>query len=128
MRVTSLQHGMEGPPRRLVEAAHEFEAQMMKQLLKPLISGDEEGSEGGYGGALTEFAGENLGRSLSESGGLGIARSIIGSLSRIRNDQPAVGEAGVEKNSGEFAQVKLEAVDKRAREDCVWRSATMLKR
>jgi Rod binding domain-containing protein len=71
------------PQPRLVRAAHEFEAQMMKELLKPLrsgsgLTGDEEGS----GGALGEFASEALGRALSEAGGLGIADSIVKDLSR----------------------------------------------
>lgn len=73
------------PQPRLVRAAHEFEAQMMKELLKPLSSGsgltgkdDDEGS----GSALGEFASEALGRALSEAGGLGIANSIVHDLSR----------------------------------------------
>lgn len=69
---------------RLVRAAHEFEAQMMKELLKPMTSGasltsEEDGSASG--GALGEFASEALGRALSEQGGLGIANSIVRDLS-----------------------------------------------
>jgi Rod binding domain-containing protein len=72
------------PQPRLVQAAHEFEAQMMKELLKPMtratsMDGDESGS--GSGGALADFASEALGQSLSRSGGLGIATSILRSLS-----------------------------------------------
>jgi Rod binding domain-containing protein len=85
--------GAAGPPNqsasvaqpRLVQAAHEFEAQMMKELLKPMtraasMDGDE--SDSGSGGALADFATESLGESLSRSGGLGIATSILRSLSR----------------------------------------------
>jgi Rod binding domain-containing protein len=77
------------PEPRLVRAAHEFEAQMMKELLKPLTSdsglmGDEDGGAGSSG-ALGEFAGEALGRALSERGGLGIATSIVHELSRPGN-------------------------------------------
>src|SRR5579859_4800647 len=72
------------PQPRLVKAAHEFEAQMMKELLKPMtrassMDGDE--SDSGSGGALADFATEALGESLSRSGGLGIARNILQSLS-----------------------------------------------
>ena len=77
------------PQPRLVRAAHEFEAQMMKELMKPmtqgsLLTGDDadSDSESGSGGALTEFASEALGRALSERGGFGIASSIVKDLSR----------------------------------------------
>lgn len=66
---------------KLVSAAHEFEAQLMKEILKPLMSGDEDGSESG-GGVLGEFAGEALGRGISERGGLGIADQLIVQLAR----------------------------------------------
>jgi Rod binding domain-containing protein len=79
----------EAPP-RLVRAAHEFEAQMMKELMQPLnrgsvLSGTGDGSDDGDGdsgstGALGEFASEALGRALSEGGGFGIASSIVRQL------------------------------------------------
>jgi Rod binding domain-containing protein len=72
------------PQPRLVRAAHEFEAQMMKELIKPLnqsnslTGADADGDEdSGSGGALGEFASEALGRALSEGGGFGIATSIV---------------------------------------------------
>ena len=79
---------------RLVHAAHEFEAQMMKELLKPLTAGDALGSEdedsgSGSGAALSEFASEALGRSLSDHGGLGIANRIVGDLSHVGNQRGA---------------------------------------
>lgn len=73
------------PQPRLIQAAHEFEAQMMKELLKPTrhaISMDGDESDSGSGGALADFATEALGQSLSRSGGLGIATSILRSLSQ----------------------------------------------
>lgn len=80
------------PPPRLVRAAHEFEGQMMKELLKPMTNGDAlTGAEGdadsgaGSGGALGEFASEALGQSLSERGGFGIADQIIKELSHSGN-------------------------------------------
>jgi Rod binding domain-containing protein len=69
---------------RLTRAAHEFEAQMMKELLKPMTGEDALGGEGGgvgSGGALGEFASEALGRALSERGGFGIAHRIVQDLS-----------------------------------------------
>jgi Rod binding domain-containing protein len=67
-------------PTRLVQAAHEFEAQMMKELLKPLSESTSligEGEEGSSMDALGTFASEALGNALSQQGGLGIADSIL---------------------------------------------------
>jgi Rod binding domain-containing protein len=71
------------PSPRLVRAAHEFEGQMMKELLKPMTSSDglTGDDDSGACGTLGEFASEALGRALSEHGGLGIATSIVRSLS-----------------------------------------------
>jgi Rod binding domain-containing protein len=84
---------------RLTRAAHEFEAQMMKELLKPISSADalpgasedsglELGSVSGSGGALADFASEALGRALSERGGFGIADRIVRELGHA-NQRPA---------------------------------------
>jgi Rod binding domain-containing protein len=75
--------GAAPPQPRLVRAAHEFEAQMMKELLKPMtnssLTGEDEdsGADSGSGGAL--------GRALSEQGGFGIANSIVRDLSHSGN-------------------------------------------
>jgi Rod binding domain-containing protein len=79
------------PQPRLVKAAHEFEAQMMKELMKPLNHGssltgaDADDDDSGSGGALGEFASEALGRALSEQGGFGVASSIVKQLSHAGN-------------------------------------------
>jgi Rod binding domain-containing protein len=78
------------PQPRLVRAAHEFEAQMMKELLKPMtgtnsMSGEDEDADSGSNGALGEFASEALGRALSEQGGFGIASHIVQELSHSGN-------------------------------------------
>ncbi|MGA9071035.1 MAG: hypothetical protein WB424_12310 [Terracidiphilus sp.] len=80
------------PSPRLVNAAHEFEAQMMKELLKPMMStngldGEENESASGSGGALGEFATEALGRGLSAAGGFGIANSIVKQLTPASNNR-----------------------------------------
>ena len=90
-----------GPSPRLVKAAHEFEAQMMKELLQPMMQGngldDDDGggdddssglglgSGSGSGGALAEFASQSLGQALSQRGGFGIANQIIRELGRAGN-------------------------------------------
>jgi Rod binding domain-containing protein len=73
------------PSPKLVSAAHEFEAQMMKELLKPMnesdpLTGEEDDSSSGSGGALAGFASEALGQALSRQGGLGIAQEIVHEL------------------------------------------------
>jgi Rod binding domain-containing protein len=78
----------------LVHAAHEFEAQMMKELLKPLtatngLDGEEGDAASGSNGALEEFASEALGQALSEHGGFGIATSIVRELSHSGNKPEA---------------------------------------
>ena len=67
---------------RLANAAHEFEAQMMKELIRPMLQRDDGEDGTGSGGALKEFAGEALGQSLSRAGIFGIADRIAATLSR----------------------------------------------
>ena len=70
------------PSPRLVRASHEFEAQMLKELMKPLTRSEEGNDESDKGGPLAEFASEVFGQALSRAGGFGIADRIITSLSR----------------------------------------------
>jgi Rod binding domain-containing protein len=81
------------PQPRLVRAAHEFEAQMMKELMKPMTSGNSltrEEDDSGSGSALGEYASEALGRALSEQGGFGIANRIVKDLSHAGNQKETV--------------------------------------
>ncbi len=76
------------PQPRLVRAAHEFEAMMMKELLKPMTGEDdltEDGDEDTAGSVLGEFATEALGQALSAGGGFGIAHEIVRSISHSGN-------------------------------------------
>jgi Rod binding domain-containing protein len=88
--------GAAAPNPKLVRAAHEFEAQMMKELLKPMtaggsLTGEDDGADAdlssgsGSGSALSEFASEALGKALSERGGFGIADRIVRDLSHSGN-------------------------------------------
>jgi Rod binding domain-containing protein len=68
---------------KLERSAHEFEASLLAELLKPLQEGNgltgEESDGGGMGsgGALAGFASESLARAISERGGFGIADRIL---------------------------------------------------
>jgi len=83
------------PQPRLVQAAHEFEAQLMQELLKPMTNGASlDGEDPGSGGALADFATEALGQALSKHGGLGIATNILHSLSGTEKKSQSFSNAG----------------------------------
>jgi Rod binding domain-containing protein len=70
---------------RLERSAHEFEASLMAELLKPMqqsngLTGEDSGDDAGSGGALAGFASESLARAISERGGFGIADRILHQL------------------------------------------------
>lgn len=75
------------PQPRLIRAAHEFEAQMLKELLQPMTGNDEltgedeQAGDAGTNRALGEFASEALGRALSQGKGFGLAERIVHDLS-----------------------------------------------
>jgi flagellar protein FlgJ len=71
---------------KLKSAAHEFEASLMQEFLKPLQedplfdSGEGGGMDGtgsGSSGALMSFGSEALAKAISERGGFGIATKIL---------------------------------------------------
>jgi len=73
---------------RLKSAAHEFEARLMQEFLKPLQhdplfapdksdSPDDSGDDQGSSGALMSFGSEALAKAISERGGFGIATKIL---------------------------------------------------
>jgi Rod binding domain-containing protein len=112
---------MEQPPSpRLVRAAHEFEGQMMKELLKPMTGGDalaggdgDDDSSVDSSGALGEFASEALGQALSERGGFGIADRIVRELSHSGPQRESVNKVG---NSPTKAAIKRSVGTKEMRE------------
>ena len=89
---------------RLVRAAHEFEAQLMKELLRPMtesgtLTGDDDGDGSGGAGTLGEFASESLAGALSAGGGFGIADRILGEISRSGNSSknpPVIGMCNID--------------------------------
>lgn len=70
---------------RLKSAAHEFEASLMQEFLKPLQhdslfsddkSGDSDGDEGSNG-SLMSLGSQAMAKAISERGGFGIATKIL---------------------------------------------------
>jgi Rod binding domain-containing protein len=79
---------------RLERCAHEFEASLMTELLKPLQEGDgltgedSESGGSGSGGALSGFASESLAAAISQRGGFGIADRILHQLQSPNDGDP----------------------------------------
>jgi Rod binding domain-containing protein len=81
-----------------VHAAYEFEGQMMQQLLKPMTHGDaltgtDADADSGVRARVERWASlprKRWGQSLSERGGLGIAKQIIQELSHPGNQHQGV--------------------------------------
>jgi peptidoglycan hydrolase FlgJ len=108
---------------KLVAAAHQFEASLMAELLKPLNSGesfggdDDAGAAGGAlsdltssadgsGGALMSFGSEALAKAISEKGGLGIARRVLDNFEAAKTARDA--DTGVVRESGRPLQAGAE--------------------
>jgi peptidoglycan hydrolase FlgJ len=86
------------PSPRLANAAHEFEAALVTELLKPMQqdplfseSGDEAGDAGSQG-SLRSFGTEAIARSISDHGGLGIARVVLERLATADQTGEAAGK------------------------------------
>lgn len=67
---------------RLKSAAHEFEASLMQEFLKPLqqdslFAPEDSDGDTGSSGALMSFGSEALAKAISERGGFGIATQIL---------------------------------------------------
>ena len=87
----SLSHtSMSAVSPKLKSAAHEFEASLMREFLKPLqhdplfapdksdCSDDsDDSSDSGSAGALMSFGSEAMAKAISERGGFGIAAKIL---------------------------------------------------
>lgn len=82
------------PSARLVTAAHEFEAALVGELLKPMQQGSlfaepgEEDAGTGSQGALRGFGTEAIARTISDKGGLGIARVVLERLGSQKSEAP----------------------------------------
>ena len=86
------------PSPRLANAAHEFEAALVAELLKPMQqdplfseSGDDSGDAGSQG-SLRSFGTEAIARSISDHGGLGIARVVLERLATADQTGEAAGK------------------------------------
>ena len=80
-----------GKPRTAHEAARQFEAVFLQQMLKPMFAsvGRDPLFGGGNEGAIyRDFLVDALARALARAGGIGIAKAVEGEIAELR------GEAG----------------------------------
>lgn len=79
---------------KLADAAQQFEAMMLQELLKPMRSSEDdlggEKSEDGSFDTIASFGTEAVAKAISKSGGLGIAKQIIQQLSQDTSDPAKV--------------------------------------
>ena len=120
---------------RLVQAAHEFEAQLMKELLKPMAAGatmDGGESDAGSGGVMADFATEASGAIPQQAGRVRDCHQHTSCAFPERKKFSRFSSSGKRNEyffaeNGCGAQVKLRIADKPAKEDCVWKSEIMPK-
>jgi Rod binding domain-containing protein len=66
---------------KLADAAQQFEAMLLQEMLKPMRSEDGgwtgEDNKDGASNTITSFGTEAVARAISKSGGLGIAKQVI---------------------------------------------------
>ncbi len=67
---------------KLVDAAQQFEATMLQELMKPMQHGqsswgDEEKSEDSASDTISGFGTEAIAKAISKGGGFGIARRVV---------------------------------------------------
>ncbi len=84
---------------KLADAAQQFEAMMLQELLKPLRTGEDdlsgEKNEDISFDTMSSFGTEAVAKSISASGGLGIARQIIQHLSGKEAARPTDTHGGI---------------------------------
>lgn len=108
MRTMQVQGSAAGAPEvstarhsRLVQAAQQFEAAMLGELMKPLASssaiGDEDG--GGSTNALQSYGVESMAGALARSGALGFATRIVRAVEGSAAGQIAPTATGTSKDS-----------------------------
>ena len=72
---------------KLVDAAQQFEATMLQELLKPLQHGQdswggEEKSDDSASDTMSSFGTEAIARAISKAGGFGIAKQIVSKVTQ----------------------------------------------
>ena len=89
-----------GPSPRLRQAAVEFEANFMQELLKPLthdsLFSDDSGGDGEIGGSMgtiDSMGTQAVAKALASAGGLGIAKHILAQMAPVEASHAAANPA-----------------------------------
>jgi flagellar protein FlgJ len=74
---------------KLVDAAQQFEATMLQELLKPMQHGqsswgDDEKSEDSASDTMSSYGTEAIAKAISKGGGFGIARQVVDQVTKER--------------------------------------------
>ncbi len=94
---------------KLVAGAHEFEAMLLQQMLKPLQFGeaagadaetDSDGNSGGANDTIRSLSVEAVSKAIAQAGGVGIARQIIQQVNQQHQQVGGKHESAVTKNVG----------------------------
>jgi flagellar protein FlgJ len=79
---------------KLVDGAHQFEAMLLNEMLKPLKFGEAESSDlsadqpsGGANDTIRGFATEAIGKAIANKGGMGLAKQIISQVTAEHDRQ-----------------------------------------
>jgi flagellar protein FlgJ len=81
--------------RKLVDAAHQFEAMFLQEMLKPMNSlgrsdgADEDAGDQGEDGTLQSMGTESMARAIAQAGGFGVARHIVAEVEREHDQREA---------------------------------------
>ncbi|WP_158791893.1 hypothetical protein [Granulicella sp. L60] len=73
---------------KLTDAAQQFEATMLQELLKPMQHsseeqwGGEEQSEDGASDTISSYGTEAMAKAISKAGGFGIAKQVVAQVTR----------------------------------------------
>ncbi|MBB5338504.1 hypothetical protein [Tunturiibacter gelidoferens] len=72
---------------KLVDAAQQFEATMLQELLKPMQHGqsswgEEEKNDDSASDTMSSFGTESIAKAISKGGGFGIARSVVKQITK----------------------------------------------
>lgn len=87
---------------RLENAAHQFEASLLTELLKPMreqsefSDKDEDDDDSSADGSMREYGTEAMAQCLSEHGGIGIAKMVLAKLAPLEQtrEQNNNGQSG----------------------------------
>jgi peptidoglycan hydrolase FlgJ len=77
---------------KLVDAAQQFEATMMQEMLKPMQHGQDSWggdvkNEDATFDTLSSFGSETLAKAISKGGGFGIARKVVSQITSERHQK-----------------------------------------